>query len=123
MTISYHAREERKARVEWIEKYVGYGQVIKEMYGCYIGGMIYSGILPQNRQAVIFQLTDTGIVFVKAEDNIDFLITLFPCNPKNLLQFYNGNSKKIPSFLKKKVDRNFSNYKNYKNTHPYIVGL
>lgn len=97
ITSSRHVLEERKDRVDFIKQKVGFGQVIKEVYtskGNQLGNRTWK------------QLTDTGVVLILSEER-DTLITVFLCD-MNMLKntFYYGNSKKIPSYLRKKVQLN-----------------
>lgn len=97
ITSSRHVLEERKDRVDFIKQRVGFGQVIKEVYtskGNQLGNRTWK------------QLTDTGVVLILSEER-DTLITVFLCD-MNMLKntFYYGNSKKIPSYLRKKVQLN-----------------
>lgn len=107
ITSSRHVLEERKDRVDFIKRKVGFGQVIKEVYtskGNQLGNRTWK------------QLTDTGVVLILSEER-DTLITVFLCD-MNMLQntFYHGNSKKIPSYLRKKVQSNQIQWFNYVQT-------
>lgn len=90
MELTYHAKIQRADRIRMIEQKIGFGTVIKEVYhnGC-------------------FQcLTNTGIILVK-DDNRELLITAFVATQRELVMMY-GGTKKIPPYLRKKVDHNQS---------------
>jgi len=96
--MSYHVRVDRAERVKHIVEEIGIGQVIKEKYtryniqqaGCYIC------------------LTDTGITIIKSEDK-QKIITMYVTTQRELVSVF-GGAKKIPPFLKKKVDHNQSKF-------------
>lgn len=98
MEMTYHVAVQRADRVKHIIEEIGMGQIIKEKYihyhigqaGCYLC------------------LTDTGITIVKSEDKLK-IITMYVTTQKELVAIY-GGTKKIPPFLRKKVDHNQSKY-------------
>lgn len=92
-----HAEIYRAERMKHITEEIGFGQVVKERYmqtGFETGHYIC--------------ITDTGITLVKTADKLK-IITFYVTTQKELVMVY-GGTKKIPSFLKKKVDRNQSKY-------------
>lgn len=91
-TYTYHCSYERAKRVANIIEHVGIGQVIKKGY--------FSG--------KYICITDTGITIIKSADETK-IITMYITTYKELVRMYNGE-KKIPSFLKKKVQHNQSKY-------------
>ncbi len=97
--MTYHVAIQRKERVQHIINEIGMGQIIKEKYiGYGIGGQPGRYIC----------ITDTGITIIKTEDKLK-IITMYVTTQKELVQVY-GGTKKIPNFLKKKVDHNQSLY-------------
>ena len=97
--MSYHVRVERAERVKHIVEEIGIGQIIKEKYiGYGIGGQAGRYLC----------LTDTGITIIKDEAKIK-IITMYVTTQRELVAVF-GGTKKIPPFLKKKVDRNQSKY-------------
>lgn len=97
MEMTYHVKVERAERVAQIIKQIGIGQVIKEKYiGYGIGGQAGRYLC----------ITDTGITLVKSEDKVK-LITMYVTTQNELVAVY-GGTKKIPPFLRKKVDHNQS---------------
>ena len=97
MEMTYHVKVKRAERVAQIIKQIGIGQVIKEKYiGYGIGGQAGRYLC----------ITDTGITLVKSEDKVK-LITMYVTTQNELVAVY-GGTKKIPPFLRKKVDHNQS---------------
>lgn len=96
--MTYHVAVQRADRVKHIIEEIGIGQIIKEKYirynlekaGCYLC------------------ITDTGITIVKSEDKLT-IITMYVTTQRELVAAY-GGSKKVPAFLRKKVDHNQSKY-------------
>ena len=90
MEMTYHVRIERRDRVQNIINQIGIGQVVKEKYvnGCYTC------------------ITDTGVTLIKSADKLK-LVTMYVTTYKELVAVYNG-PKKIPHYLRKKVDHNQS---------------
>lgn len=96
-TMTYHAQYQRANRMQHIIDQIGFGQVIREKYmraGMEAGKYIC--------------ITDTGITIVKSEDKTK-VITFYVTTQRELVAVY-GGTKKIPSFLRKKVDFNQSKY-------------
>ena len=87
MEMSYHCRIERADRVQHIVNEIGMGQIIKEKFvrNCYTC------------------ITDTGITIIKTA------VTMYVTTYRELVAVYEG-TKKIPSYLKKRVDRNQTRY-------------
>lgn len=104
MEMTYHVQVERAERVKHIIEEVGLGQVIKEKYIGY-------GIGQAGRYICV---TDTGVTIIKDEAKLK-VITMYITTQRELLFVY-GGTKKVPSFLKKKVDHNQSKYTQYGKT-------
>jgi hypothetical protein len=99
MEMTYHVQVERAERVKHIVEDIGIGQVIKEKYiGYGIGGQAGRYIC----------ITDTGITIIKTEDKLK-VITMYVTTQRELVSVY-GGQKKVPTFLRKKVDHNQSKY-------------
>lgn len=92
-----HAEVYRADRMKHIREEIGFGQVIKERY-------MQTGYEAGHYICV----TDTGVTLVKTADKLK-IITFYITTQRELVMVY-GGTKKIPSFLKKKVDRNQSKY-------------
>lgn len=92
MEMSYHCRVERKDRVQHIIDTIGLGQVVKEQF---------------TRERYIC-ITDTGVTIIKSADKTK-VITMYVTTYRELVAVY-GGQKKIPPYLKKKVDRNQTFY-------------
>lgn len=96
MNMTYHCEVERKERVQQIINKIGLGQIIKEKY-----------ILFRVGDAGRYMcLTDTGITIIKTEDK-QKIITMYVTTMRELVSVY-GGTKKVPPFLRKKVDHNQS---------------
>ena len=99
MEMTYHVQVERAERVKHIVEDIGIGQIIKEKYIDYgIGGQAGRYIC----------ITDTGITIIKTEDKLK-VITMYVTTQRELVSVY-GGQKKVPTFLRKKVDHNQSKY-------------
>ena len=99
MEMTYHVQVERAERVKHIVEDIGIGQVIKEKYiGYGIGGQAGRYIC----------ITDTGITIIKTEDKLK-VITMYVTTQRELVAVY-GGPKKVPAFLRKKVDHNQSKF-------------
>ena len=97
--MTYHVAVQRAERVKHIVEEIGMGQIIKEKYiGYGIGGQAGRYIC----------LTDTGVTIIKDEQKLK-VITIYVTTQRELVAVY-GGTKKIPSFLRKKVDYNQSKY-------------
>ena len=90
--MTYHAAIERAARVQKIVELIGMGQIIKKQF-------------LHNKWICI---TDTGITIIKDANEIK-IVTIYVTTQRELIAVF-GGPKKVPSFLKKKVDRNQSLY-------------
>lgn len=88
MEMTYHCQVERANRIKHIITEIGMGQVVKEKFtrGCYTC------------------ITDTGITIIKDAYKAQ-IITMYVTTYRELVAVYDG-PKKIPPYLKKKVDRN-----------------
>lgn len=99
MEMTYHVQVARAERVKQIVEKIGIGQVIKEKYiGYGIGGQAGRYIC----------ITDTGITIIKTEDK-QKIITMYVTTQRELVSVY-GGTKRVPAFLRKKVDHNQSKY-------------
>ena len=96
--MTYHVAVQRADRVKHIVEEIGIGQIIKEKYVGY-------GIGEAGRYIC---LTDTGITIIKDEAK-EKIITMYVTTQRELVSVF-GGTKKIPAFLKKKVDRNQSKF-------------
>lgn len=96
--MSYHCEVQRAERVKQIIEKVGLGQVVKEKYTQFMVGQAGRYIC----------ITDTGITIVKSEDK-QTIITMYVTTQRELVAVY-GGAKRVPAFLRKKVDHNQSLY-------------
>ena len=98
--MTYHVSVQRAERVKHIVEEIGIGQIVKEKYIGY-------GIGAPGRYIC---LTDTGVTIIKDEAK-QKIITMYVTTQKELVAVF-GGTKKIPPYLKKKVDHNQSKYTN-----------
>jgi len=98
MEMTYHVAVQRADRVKHIVEEIGIGQVVKERYMGY-------GIGQAGRYICV---TDTGITIIKTEDKLK-IITMYVTTQKELV-FVFGGTKKVPAYLRKKVDHNQSKF-------------
>lgn len=105
MEMTYHVAVQRAERVQHIINEIGLGQVIKEKYIGY-------GIGAQAGKYIC--ITDTGVTIIKDEAKLK-IITMYVTTQRELLFVY-GGAKKVPVFLKKKVDHNQNKYTQYGKT-------
>ena len=96
--MTYHVAVQRADRVKHIIDDIGIGQIVKEKYTRFN--------LDQAGRWVC--LTDTGITIVKDEAK-EKIITMYVTTQRELVSVF-GGTKKVPSFLRKKVDYNQSKY-------------
>lgn len=96
--MTYHVAVQRAERVKHIIDDIGMGQIVKEKY------VRFS--LEQAGRWIC--LTDTGITIVKDEPK-QKIITMYVTTQRELVSVF-GGTKKVPSFLRKKVDYNQSKY-------------
>ncbi len=96
--MTYHVSVQRADRVKHIIEEIGIGQIIKEKYVRYNIGQAGKYIC----------LTDTGVTIIKSEDK-STIITMYVTTQRELVSVF-GGTKKVPAFLKKKVDHNQSKY-------------
>lgn len=97
--MTYHVAIQRADRIKHIVEEIGMGQIIKEKYiGYGIGGQAGRYIC----------LTDTGITIIKDEAKLK-IITIYVTTQRELVAVF-GGTKKIPPFLRKKVDYNQTKY-------------
>ena len=92
MEMTYHCRVERATRIQRIVEEIGMGQIVKEkfVHNCYTC------------------ITDTGITIIKTADKLK-VVTIYVTTFRELVTIYEG-TKKIPPYLKKRVDRNQTRY-------------
>lgn len=100
--LTYHAEVQRSNRVEQIIANIGLGTIVKEVYQCSFDKAQAGG------RGVYICITDTGITIVKDELK-QKIITMYVTTFRELVRCYNG-VKKIPPYLRKRVDRNQSYY-------------
>lgn len=98
MNMTYHCEVQRADRVKHIVEEIGIGQIVKEKYVRYNIGEAGKYIC----------VTDTGITIIKSEDK-QTVITMYVTTQRELVNVY-GGSKKVPPFLRKKVDYNQSKF-------------
>jgi hypothetical protein len=96
--MSYHVAVQRADRVKHIIEDIGIGQVVKEKY-------VRFSLEQAGRWVCI---TDTGITIVKDEQR-EKIITMYVTTQRELVSVF-GGTKKVPTFLKKKVDHNQSKF-------------
>jgi hypothetical protein len=96
--MTYHCEVQRAERVKHIIKEIGVGQIIKEKY-------IQFRVGDAGRYIC---LTDTGITIIKSEDK-QKIITMYVTTQRELVSVF-GGTKKIPPYLRKKVDYNQSKF-------------
>lgn len=96
--MTYHVAVQRADRVKHIIEEIGIGQIVKEKYTRYGIGEAGKWIC----------LTDTGITIIKSEDKLK-IITMYVTTQRELVSVF-GGTKKVPVFLRKKVDHNQSKY-------------
>lgn len=98
MKLSYHCEVGRANRVQAIIDTVGLGQIVAKKYFRSPDDISYG------KPGRYLCITDTGVTMILTED-METIITVYITTYKELLNVYNG-AKKIPPYLKKKVDRN-----------------
>ena len=96
--MTYHVAVQRANRVQHIIDDIGLGQIVKEKYTRFS--------LEQAGRWVC--LTDTGITIIKDEQK-EKIITMYVTTQRELIAVF-GGTKKVPTFLKKKVTHNESKY-------------
>lgn len=92
MEMTHHCKVERAERVRHIIEQIGIGQIIKKSFvnNCYTC------------------ITDTGVTIIKTADETK-VVTMYVTTYRELVMVYNGE-KRIPPFLKKKVNHNQSKF-------------
>lgn len=98
MNMTYHCEVQRADRVKHIVEEIGIGQIIKEKYVRYNIGEAGKYVC----------ITDTGVTIIKSEDK-QTVITMYVTTQRELVNVY-GGPKKVPPFLRKKVDYNQSKF-------------
>ena len=98
--MTYHVAVQRADRVKHIIDDIGIGQIVKEKY-------VRFNLNEAGRWVC---LTDTGITIVKDEPK-EKIITMYVTTQRELVAVF-GGTKKVPAFLRKKVDYNQSKYTN-----------
>lgn len=96
--MTYHVAVQRANRVQHIIDDIGLGQIVKEKYTRFS--------LEKAGRWVC--LTDTGITIIKDEAK-EKVITMYVTTQRELVAVF-GGTKKVPAFLRKKVDYNQSKY-------------
>ena len=96
--MTYHVAVQRADRVKHIIDDIGIGQIVKEKYIRYNIGETGKYIC----------LTDTGITIIKDETKSK-IITMYVTTQRELVAVF-GGTKRIPPYLRKKVDYNQSKY-------------
>ena len=96
--MTYHVSVQRADRVKHIIEDIGIGQIIKEKYVRF----------SLNEAGRWVCLTDTGITIIKDEQK-EKIITMYVTTQRELVAVF-GGTKKVPAFLRKKVDYNQSKY-------------
>ena len=96
--MTYHVSVQRADRVKHIIENIGIGQIVKEKYVRF----------SLNEAGRWVCLTDTGITIVKDEPK-EKIITMYVTTQRELVSVF-GGTKKVPAFLRKKVDYNQSKY-------------
>ncbi len=96
--LTRHVEVYRADRVQHIINDIGLGQVVKEVYR-----RGHEKALA-GQAGVYICITDTGITIIKDELK-QKIITMYVTTFRELVQCYNGTNR-IPSYLRKKVDRN-----------------
>lgn len=98
MNMTYHCEVQRYNRVNHIINDIGMGQVVKEKY-------MRANV---NKPGVYLCITDTGITLVKSEDK-QKVITMYVTTQRELVMVFAG-TKKIPPYLRRRVDTNQTKY-------------
>lgn len=98
--MTYHCEVQRKNRVEQIKEKIGLGQIVIEKYHRSWERM------QAGQPGQYICITDTGITLIKNEDKTK-IITMYVTTQRELVSVY-GGQKKIPTFLRKRVDHNQS---------------
>ncbi len=96
--MTYHVAVQRAERVKHMIEDVGLGQIVKEKYTRFS--------LEQAGRWVC--ITDTGITIIKDEPK-EKIITMYVTTQRELVAVF-GGTKKVPAYLRKKVDYNQSKY-------------
>ena len=102
MNMTYHCEVQRRNRVQHIIEDIGLGQIVREKYVHTLDQ------ITRGEAGKYICITDTGITLIKTEDKAT-IITMYVTTYAELVSCYNGE-KKIPPFLKKRVNRNQSKY-------------
>ena len=98
--LTYHAEVQRAERVKQIQDNIGLGQIVKEVYRCDFDKA------QAGNMGVYLCLTNTGITIVK--DGLkEKIITMYVTTFRELVKCF-GGVRNIPSYLRKRVDRNQS---------------
>lgn len=97
MELTYHCSVVRASRVQHIIDDIGLGQIVREKYS-------RIGMQPGRYICI----TDTGITIIKDEQK-EKIITMYVTTFRELVSVY-GGTKKIPTFLRRRVDRNQTYY-------------
>ena len=106
--LTYHAQVQRADRVQQIIANIGVGQIVKEVYVQSWDKAVTGG------KGVYICITDTGITIIKDELK-QKIITMYVTTYRELVKCYNGE-KRIPAYLRKKVNQNQSRFTNHGKT-------
>ena len=98
MKLSYHCEYYRAERVQKIIDTVGLGQIVAKKYFHSMNDIL------NGKPGTYTCITDTGVTMICSED-METIITVYITTYKELINVYNGE-KKIPPYLKKKVNQN-----------------
>ena len=96
--MTYHVAVQRADRVKHIVDDIGIGQIVKEKYVRF----------SLNEAGRWICLTDTGITIIKDEPK-EKIITMYVTTQRELVSVF-GGTKKVPAYLRRKVDYNQSKY-------------
>lgn len=102
--LTYHAETQRANRLQQIINNVGLGQIVKE---CYVRDF---NKVEHGQAGAYICITDTGVTIIKDELK-QKVITMYVTTFRELVKCYNGVNR-IPSWLRKRVDRNQIKYIN-----------
>lgn len=100
--MTYHCKVQRANRVKQIIDNIGIGQVVVEKY------IHTAAQIAEGKPGKYICVTDTGITIIKTEDK-QKVITMYVTTQNELVRIYNG-VKRVPAYLRKRVDHNQSKF-------------
>lgn len=103
MTMTYHCQYERAQRLQHIMQEIGMGQIVAERYA-----NTSQAVQAKGYKGKYICITDTGITIIKSEDKLK-VITMYVTTARELNYVY-GGSRRVPDYLRRKVDHNQSKY-------------